>query len=71
MTRKFSLDLEDLYTDTDRVTSVTVYHDDDIIDDIVDSREKSWKLEQLSERDRARLEVSLIEELIAQRERGS
>lgn len=68
MTRKFSLDLEDLYTDTDRVTRVTVYHDGDVVETIVDERGKEWKDTQLSARDVVRLDAAVIQEIQANRE---
>ncbi len=65
--KKFSLDLEDLYTDTDRVTRVTVYHEDDMILEITDERGKTWEPTELSLRDERKLYSSVLEEVMANR----
>jgi hypothetical protein len=70
MTRKFSLDLEDLYINKEKVTRLTVYHDDDILEEIVDETGIIWPITELSERDQDKVYTSLIQEVQANREMG-
>ncbi len=64
-TKKFSIDLEDLYTDIDTVTRATVYHEEDVILEIIDTRGKTWEPTELSTRDEKALYECLFSEVEA------